>query len=341
MDRQAIQSLLGRPVAFHRVFVTLTGSVTAAIMLSQAIYWQGVAEGQDKAWFYKTREQWEAETGLSRWEQEGARKALRSASKDNPFWIEQQYGMDRKLWYRVDFEALWDALTECLKAEKAGRKNLPSNGGKPSYPSEEKPPMEERKNLPCLPISTETTTENTSETTVGKTTKKPSPYSKNSPSPKTPPQPPASGAVVELLKAYRRGLGAKSDEPTNSELDAYGPRMRQAAKAGITPEQIEEATRAAKDWPRHMVNPRSVANNLPALLDKSAGVQLKCTPSTKTAIEFVPRGFDEDDDDEPKQNDGRRTEALDAGEAGKYPRLGHVPDYTFEEAAAFLPSPWD
>ena len=30
--------LLDRPIAFHRCFVTLTGSVTAALMLSQALY---------------------------------------------------------------------------------------------------------------------------------------------------------------------------------------------------------------------------------------------------------------------------------------------------------------
>jgi hypothetical protein len=31
--------LLDRPIAFHRIFVELTGSVLAAVMLSQAFYW--------------------------------------------------------------------------------------------------------------------------------------------------------------------------------------------------------------------------------------------------------------------------------------------------------------
>ncbi len=31
--------LLDRPIAFYRVFVMITGSVTGALMLSQAVYW--------------------------------------------------------------------------------------------------------------------------------------------------------------------------------------------------------------------------------------------------------------------------------------------------------------
>ena len=34
----AILNTLDRPIAFHRCFVTLTGSVTVALMLSQAVY---------------------------------------------------------------------------------------------------------------------------------------------------------------------------------------------------------------------------------------------------------------------------------------------------------------
>lgn len=69
--------LLDRPIAFHRCFVDLAGSVTAALVLSQAIYWQKrILEDRD-GWWYKTRSEWMEETGLSRRQQETARKCLK------------------------------------------------------------------------------------------------------------------------------------------------------------------------------------------------------------------------------------------------------------------------
>jgi len=83
--RRRIEFLFGRPVAFHRCFVTVTGGVHAALILSQALYWlnperEGESRGRDEGCFWKTREDWEAELGLSRWEQETARRQLRLTS---------------------------------------------------------------------------------------------------------------------------------------------------------------------------------------------------------------------------------------------------------------------
>ncbi len=70
--------LLGRRIAFHRRLVDLTGSVKAAVLLSQMIYW--TRHGRDIAvtdgWFHKTTAQWELETGLTAREQAGARDIL-------------------------------------------------------------------------------------------------------------------------------------------------------------------------------------------------------------------------------------------------------------------------
>lgn len=84
-------------------------SVTAALFLSQAVYWQRRCPG----WFYKTQEQWEAETGLSRSEQEHARMLLRSSKVLR----EERRGIPAKLWYRVDEEILANRLSECNGAE--------------------------------------------------------------------------------------------------------------------------------------------------------------------------------------------------------------------------------
>ncbi len=98
--------ILDRPIAFHRCFVTLTGSVNAALMLSQAVYWQ--KRNREGGWWYQTQEKWEDETGLSRREQETARRDLRKT----PFWNEELRGLPGKLNYFVDLEMLMDSLME-------------------------------------------------------------------------------------------------------------------------------------------------------------------------------------------------------------------------------------
>ena len=113
---EILRDLLDRPIAFHRVFVTVTGSVTAALMLSQAMYWSKRANSDDERWFYKTIEQWEEETGLTRREQEFARKALRRFS----FWKEDLWGVPARMHYRVDIMALSNELLR-LSESKASK----------------------------------------------------------------------------------------------------------------------------------------------------------------------------------------------------------------------------
>ena len=101
-----LQDILDRPIAFHRVFVKVTGSVAAALMLSQAMYWSQRTRSNGEGWFYKTRDQWEEETGLSRYEQENARKTLRRFS----FWKEELRGVPAQMHYRIDMTALSEEL---------------------------------------------------------------------------------------------------------------------------------------------------------------------------------------------------------------------------------------
>lgn len=94
------------PVSFHRCLVPITGGVTAALLLSQAIWTTQTIEPSANGWFSRSQEQWTEETGLSRWEQETARRALRNAG----FMEERRVGMPAKLWFRVRPEAVWRAL---------------------------------------------------------------------------------------------------------------------------------------------------------------------------------------------------------------------------------------
>ncbi len=125
---EALQDALDRPIAFHRVFVTLTGSVTAALMLSQAMYWTK-RTGPD-GWFFKTIKQWEEETGLSRHEQQSARKTLRKFS----FWHEDLRGIPAKMHYHVDIAALSHDLL-CMarpSSRKSNKDKKPEKKGVPS-----------------------------------------------------------------------------------------------------------------------------------------------------------------------------------------------------------------
>ena len=105
MAQTNVLKLLDRPIAFHRSFVDLTGSVTAALMLSQAVYWSQRSSHPD-GWFWKTQAEWETETGMGRYEQETARRILR----DFDWWSEERRGVPAKLWFHIDDAGLGDAL---------------------------------------------------------------------------------------------------------------------------------------------------------------------------------------------------------------------------------------
>lgn len=105
-----LEQLLDRPIAFHRCFVDLCG-VNGAIFLSQCIYWSKRLSSGRGGWFYKTQEDWEDETGLTRREQENARKRLKH------FGILEEVvkGIPAQLWFRVNFNALQASMAETAK----------------------------------------------------------------------------------------------------------------------------------------------------------------------------------------------------------------------------------
>ena len=107
----SLESLLDRPIAFHRCFVTLTGSVPAALMLSQAIYWS--RRTRKDGWFYKSQKEWEEEIGLTRREQDTARRSLKATG----FWEEDLRGVPATMHFRVAVEKLLSSLAESAKLD--------------------------------------------------------------------------------------------------------------------------------------------------------------------------------------------------------------------------------
>lgn len=100
-----IDGLLDRSIAFQRPFVALGVGVTGALMLSQAIYWSKRTKNPDR-WFYKTQAEWEEETGMSRREQETARRKL----KELGLIEEMKRGIPCRVFFRVDHLALYERL---------------------------------------------------------------------------------------------------------------------------------------------------------------------------------------------------------------------------------------
>lgn len=120
---------LDRPIAFHPILRDVGGSVTAAVFLSQALYWTKRLPEDRQGWFYKSREEWEEETSLTRYEQETARKLL----KQRGLLSEEQRGIDRTIWFRLEVDVLAEAIR--LEFNNRARKDSTDATG-------EIPPME-------------------------------------------------------------------------------------------------------------------------------------------------------------------------------------------------------
>ena len=205
---------LDRPIAFQRVFVTLTGSINAALMLSQANYW--ACRTKDPAgWFYKTGDEWQEETGLTRREREDARKKLRSIG----ILEEKLTGVPAKLHYRLIESKIRQLLagvaqTSMCKTDKLVCTKPPNwNGGNRQ-------------------TNTETTTETTTyiNTLSGKPDGAQTAHSKES--------------VKEIIVYLNESCG-KQFKPTETNLKFVSERL----KEGYTADECRSViTEKAREW---------------------------------------------------------------------------------------------
>ena len=86
---------LGRPIAFYPGLAKVIG-IKESIFLQQLIYWTGKGKDPD-GWIYKTADEWEDETCLSKKEQVRVRNNL----KDLGLIEEQHKRLDHMMFYRV------------------------------------------------------------------------------------------------------------------------------------------------------------------------------------------------------------------------------------------------
>lgn len=136
-----------RPIAFHRILAEVAGSVNGGVFLSQAMYWSSIKE-TNNGWFYKTAEDWEKETFLSRREQETVRRNL----VKKKVLEEVKKGIPAKLYFRVNNSELLDAIQKIVQTRMA--ENAKQDATNPPYSG----------GVKCE-TNTETTAETTAETT--------------------------------------------------------------------------------------------------------------------------------------------------------------------------------
>jgi hypothetical protein len=108
-----IASLCEAPIAFHRALVVPAGGALSALFLSQALYWTQRTEDEE-GWFWKSREDWQSETGMTRTEQETARKNL----KRSRVLEERLSGLPATLHFRINL----DVLSALLRGEEVSNK---------------------------------------------------------------------------------------------------------------------------------------------------------------------------------------------------------------------------
>jgi len=104
--KDVIKTLLKeKPIAYRRDFAHLFGGVMPALFLSQLFFWSDLGEDEN-GWIYKTMEEWEKETGMTRSEQESARRKL----KKKKVLLEKYFRRSGKKLYKVDMDVLTNAL---------------------------------------------------------------------------------------------------------------------------------------------------------------------------------------------------------------------------------------
>ncbi len=209
-ERHAIDQLLGRgTIAYHVAFAAIGGGALAGLFLSQLYYWDDRGQRAD-GFIYKTQDEWQRETGLTRRQQESARKQL----KAHGLIEEHKHSVPARLHYRIDKAAVVNALSSLAQPYKLEcTKRTNKHGG----------------SVQTIP---ETTTETTTETLEDRPRKK-----------TRPPTPPA----VKTFRHWTHCYPAKSwyttlanaigDDPVN--LDKWGQIVHQWVGTGWNPRSVK------------------------------------------------------------------------------------------------------
>lgn len=102
-DGAAVAELLGPALSYHRRLAAVAGGVNAGLLLSRAMYLTRVQLTRKlEGWISRSIPKWTEELGLSRREQETARRDLQRAG----VWEEELSGMPPSLYFRIRLDDL-------------------------------------------------------------------------------------------------------------------------------------------------------------------------------------------------------------------------------------------
>ena len=117
----SLKLALQHPIPYHRVLATVGGGASAGLFLSQCWYLTLRTTDRD-LWWSRTQAEWERETGLSRREQETARKKLRARG----LLEEKKAGVPAKLYFRLNLKILAQLIQQSAKpAHQEGESAIP------------------------------------------------------------------------------------------------------------------------------------------------------------------------------------------------------------------------
>jgi hypothetical protein len=130
--KTVLRALGSRPIAYHPAIAKALGSVNAALVVCQLLYWDGKGSLED-GWIVKTNAEFQDELGMTEHELETARRKCREAG----VLTFERKGMPARGHYQLDLDALLDLLVaRSSEAESAqlDRRNAPdqSAGKRPS-----------------------------------------------------------------------------------------------------------------------------------------------------------------------------------------------------------------
>lgn len=251
-----LKILMDKPVSYHADFAKVLGSVTAGLFLSQAIYWTGKGFMED-GWFYKSREEWKNELGMSRKEQETARKKLRNEGVLE----EHLRSLPARIYYRVNFDRLIEIMRIYYDA--------PETTGKSSWTKSDQldgTTMTSRKARKSLPYNTENTTEITTSVVVA------TPTSENISSNETASSSVDDSAAFDLpLAGQELQMNREEKTPGKLPVPAWEKIRANVRAVAGTPISAEFAKEVEKNYPQDKVD--SVLEELRCQLAR--GIKIK------------------------------------------------------------------
>ena len=106
MKPSELLRIIGKPIAYYPQLAKPLGGVNASLLFGQFFYWKD--KGSSELGVYRTADEIEVETGLSRDEQRTARKKLR----ERGVLIETEKRIEHRIYYKLDLDRFDEIISQ-------------------------------------------------------------------------------------------------------------------------------------------------------------------------------------------------------------------------------------